>query len=123
MPGQTEEATEIMKFIAGEVSKDTYVNIMEQYRVVQHNFTPEMGYLSLLGNFISLECTACFNNLLVVPKVFRKFTLPAWATWPNGPRTLRNHLQNLPYKFPHNTLGDWQVSQYATVTICILCVL
>ena len=34
MPGQTQEATEIMKFIAGEVSKDTYVNVMEQYRVV-----------------------------------------------------------------------------------------
>ena len=39
MPGQTQEATEIMKFIAGEVSKDTYVNVMEQYRVVHQDYT------------------------------------------------------------------------------------
>ena len=43
MPGQTEEATEIMKFIANDVSKDTYINVMEQYRVVQHNFNLEIG--------------------------------------------------------------------------------
>ena len=43
MPGQTEEAAEIMKFIAADVSKDTYINVMEQYRVVQHNFNLEIG--------------------------------------------------------------------------------
>ena len=54
MPGQTQEATEIMKFIAGEVSKDTYVNVMEQYRVVHQDYTdqryrlhPEMRFPSL----------------------------------------------------------------------------
>ena len=39
MPGQTGEAAEIMKFIAEDVSKDTYVNVMEQYRVVHQGFT------------------------------------------------------------------------------------
>ena len=39
MPGQTGEAIEIMKFIAEDVSKDTYVNVMEQYRVVHQGFT------------------------------------------------------------------------------------
>ena len=39
MPGQTGEAVEIMKFIAEDVSKDTYVNVMEQYRVVHQGFT------------------------------------------------------------------------------------
>ena len=43
MPGQTEEAAEIMKFIAADVSKDTYVNVMEQYRVVRHYFTLKIG--------------------------------------------------------------------------------
>ena len=38
MPGQTEEATEIMKFVAGDLSKDTYINVMEQYRVAQRYF-------------------------------------------------------------------------------------
>ena len=32
MPGQTAEAAEIMKFVAESVSRDTYVNVMEQYR-------------------------------------------------------------------------------------------
>lgn len=31
MPGQTDEAREIFKFLAEEVSPDTYVNIMDQY--------------------------------------------------------------------------------------------
>ena len=42
MPGQTEEEAEIMKFVAEDVSKDTYVNVMEQYRVVvQSRFLSE----------------------------------------------------------------------------------
>ncbi len=32
MPGQTDEATEIFAWLASEVSRDTYVNIMSQYR-------------------------------------------------------------------------------------------
>lgn len=32
MPSYVEESKEIMRFVAREVSKDTYVNIMEQYR-------------------------------------------------------------------------------------------
>lgn len=32
MPNHVDEAKEIMKFLAQEVSKDCYVNIMEQYR-------------------------------------------------------------------------------------------
>lgn len=32
MPNYVEEAKNIMSFISNEVSKDTYVNIMEQYR-------------------------------------------------------------------------------------------
>jgi len=32
MPGLVDEGKQILEFIAGEVSKDTYVNIMEQYR-------------------------------------------------------------------------------------------
>ena len=32
MPNYAEEGKKIMEFIAQEISKDTYVNIMEQYR-------------------------------------------------------------------------------------------
>ena len=32
MPSYTEEGKNIMEFLANEISKDTYVNIMEQYR-------------------------------------------------------------------------------------------
>jgi putative pyruvate formate lyase activating enzyme len=36
MPGQEDEATEIVKYIAENVSRDTFVNIMEQYRPDAH---------------------------------------------------------------------------------------
>ncbi|KAI0549105.1 hypothetical protein F4679DRAFT_584899 [Xylaria curta] len=36
MPGQEDEAREIVKFIAENVSRDTFVNIMEQYRPDAH---------------------------------------------------------------------------------------
>jgi len=36
MPGQEDEAAEIVKFIAENVSRDTFVNIMEQYRPDAH---------------------------------------------------------------------------------------
>ncbi|KAI0815506.1 hypothetical protein GGR55DRAFT_699348 [Xylaria sp. FL0064] len=36
MPGQGDEAREIVRFIAREVSRDTFVNIMEQYRPDAH---------------------------------------------------------------------------------------
>ncbi|KAI1352233.1 pyruvate formate lyase activating enzyme [Xylaria sp. FL0043] len=36
MPGQEDEAREIVRFIAKEVSRDTFVNIMEQYRPDAH---------------------------------------------------------------------------------------
>jgi putative pyruvate formate lyase activating enzyme len=36
MPGQEDEAKEIVTFIAENVSRDTYVNIMEQYRPDAH---------------------------------------------------------------------------------------
>ena len=32
MPSYVEEGKKIMEFLASEISKDTYVNIMEQYR-------------------------------------------------------------------------------------------
>jgi putative pyruvate formate lyase activating enzyme len=32
MPGQTEEAKEIFRFLAEQISRDTYVNVMGQYR-------------------------------------------------------------------------------------------
>ena len=32
MPGQEQEATAIFQWLAGEISPDTYVNIMDQYR-------------------------------------------------------------------------------------------
>ena len=32
MPGQTDEAAAIMKWLAEEISPDTYVNVMGQYR-------------------------------------------------------------------------------------------
>ena len=32
MPNLVEEGKQILKFLAEEVSKDTYVNVMEQYR-------------------------------------------------------------------------------------------
>ncbi len=32
MPTYVEEGKEIMKFLAHNISKDTYVNVMEQYR-------------------------------------------------------------------------------------------
>ena len=32
MPTYVDEGKEIMKFLAREISKDTYVNVMEQYR-------------------------------------------------------------------------------------------
>ena len=32
MPSYVEEGNKIMEFLANEISKDTYVNIMEQYR-------------------------------------------------------------------------------------------
>jgi putative pyruvate formate lyase activating enzyme len=32
MPNHVEEGKAIMKFLATEISKDTYVNVMEQYR-------------------------------------------------------------------------------------------
>ncbi|KAJ3559381.1 hypothetical protein NPX13_g9538 [Xylaria arbuscula] len=36
MPGQEGEARQIMKFLAESVSRDTFVNIMEQYRPAAH---------------------------------------------------------------------------------------
>ncbi|KAI0459688.1 hypothetical protein F5B21DRAFT_251929 [Xylaria acuta] len=36
MPGQGDEAREIVRFIADDVSRDTFVNIMEQYRPDAH---------------------------------------------------------------------------------------
>ena len=52
MPGQTEEAAEIMKFVAEDVSKDTYVNVMEQYRVVvQSRFLSGNDLFHLYPNF------------------------------------------------------------------------
>ncbi|KAI0433484.1 hypothetical protein F5Y09DRAFT_329014 [Xylaria sp. FL1042] len=36
MPGQEDEAREIVRFVAREVSRDTFVNIMEQYRPDAH---------------------------------------------------------------------------------------
>ena len=32
MPGLVDEGKQILKFLADEISTDTYVNIMEQYR-------------------------------------------------------------------------------------------
>ncbi len=32
MPGMADEARSILKFVAEDVSRDTYVNVMEQYR-------------------------------------------------------------------------------------------
>lgn len=36
MPGKEDEGAQIMRFLAGEVSKDCFVNIMEQYRPDAH---------------------------------------------------------------------------------------
>jgi putative pyruvate formate lyase activating enzyme len=36
MPGKEDEGAQIMRFLAGEVSKDCFVNIMEQYRPHAH---------------------------------------------------------------------------------------
>ncbi|KAI1170467.1 hypothetical protein F4777DRAFT_591911 [Nemania sp. FL0916] len=43
MPGQGDEAREIVRFIAQEVSRDTFVNIMEQYRPDAHVGKPRRG--------------------------------------------------------------------------------
>ncbi len=47
MPGMLDETDKIMEFIANEISKDTYVNIMDQYcpaaRVVLTEKYPEIG--------------------------------------------------------------------------------
>ncbi|KAG8427311.1 hypothetical protein J3459_006780 [Metarhizium acridum] len=36
MPGKEAEGVEIMKWLASEVSKDCFINIMEQYRPDAH---------------------------------------------------------------------------------------
>ncbi|KAF2973465.1 hypothetical protein GQX73_g17 [Xylaria multiplex] len=41
MPGQEDEAKEIVKFIADSVSRDTFINIMEQYRPNAHVGKPK----------------------------------------------------------------------------------
>ncbi|KAI0444787.1 hypothetical protein F4803DRAFT_560638 [Xylaria telfairii] len=41
MPGQEDEAREIVKFLAENVSRDTFVNIMEQYRPAAHVGKPK----------------------------------------------------------------------------------
>ncbi|GAW10936.1 hypothetical protein ANO14919_002740 [Xylariales sp. No.14919] len=41
MPGQEDEAQEIVKFIAENVSRDTFINIMEQYRPNAHVGKPK----------------------------------------------------------------------------------
>lgn len=43
MPGLEDEGRKIMAFIASEVSKDTYVNIMEQYMPAAHVGKPSRG--------------------------------------------------------------------------------
>ncbi|KAI0532574.1 radical SAM superfamily protein [Xylaria digitata] len=41
MPGQDDEAKEIVKFIADSISRDTFINIMEQYRPDAHVGKPK----------------------------------------------------------------------------------
>ena len=36
MPSYVEEGKEIMKFLAQHISRDTYVNVMEQYRYLAY---------------------------------------------------------------------------------------
>jgi len=43
MPGLEDEGKEIMHYVAKEVSKDTYVNIMEQYIPTAHVGKPSRG--------------------------------------------------------------------------------
>lgn len=43
MPGQEDEAAQIVRFIAEHVSRDTFVNIMEQYRPDAHVGKPKRG--------------------------------------------------------------------------------
>ncbi|KAI0205045.1 pyruvate formate lyase activating enzyme [Astrocystis sublimbata] len=43
MPGQEDEAREIVRFLAKAVSRDTFVNIMEQYRPDAHVGKPKRG--------------------------------------------------------------------------------
>jgi putative pyruvate formate lyase activating enzyme len=70
MPGQTEEAAAIFKWLAEEVSPDTYVNIMDQYRpdysvaeegsggkyaaIARRPMTQEVGLVSSLANRVGL---------------------------------------------------------------------
>ena len=49
MPGKEDEAKKIMTFLADEVSKDCFVNIMEQYRPDAH-----VGKTNTRGRFNSL---------------------------------------------------------------------
>lgn len=52
MPGQEEEAKAIMRFVAEDVSRDTYVNVMEQYRPT---FTVGKGERRARGGFTKYE--------------------------------------------------------------------
>ena len=52
MPNYIDEAKSIMKFLADEVGKDTYVNIMEQYRP---EFTVGKGEKRARGGFTKYE--------------------------------------------------------------------
>ena len=68
MPGQTGEAVEIMKFIAEDVSKDTYVNVMEQYRVVHQGFTHFIRQLSFKADYPS---TYTVRTRFIIPLISR----------------------------------------------------
>jgi putative pyruvate formate lyase activating enzyme len=70
MPGQSEEAAAIFKWLADEVSPDTYINIMDQYRpeysvaeeasggkyaaIARRPTTQEVGLVSSLANRVGL---------------------------------------------------------------------
>ena len=43
LPGGVAGSCELMRFLAGEVSRDAYVNIMDQYRVVRHASPAELA--------------------------------------------------------------------------------
>lgn len=62
MPNLVEEGKQILKFLAEEVSKDTYVNVMEQYRSArerrlqrQHQSLFTISACSLLGTLMPVQ--------------------------------------------------------------------